>query len=62
VLVACAVLLVGAGLIEGFISPNPRFSLTTRVTVGVGYWLLMLAFLSGRLIPRRTARHVTNAT
>jgi uncharacterized membrane protein SpoIIM required for sporulation len=50
---ACALLLVGAGLIEGYVSPNPRFSLATRVVIGVGYWLFMLALLSGRLFPRR---------
>jgi len=53
VLLACAALLVGAGLIEGFVSPDPRFPLATRVIVGVGYWCLMLALLSGRLLPRR---------
>jgi uncharacterized membrane protein SpoIIM required for sporulation len=50
---ACALLLVGAGLIEGYVSPNPRFSLAARVLIGVAYWLLMLALLSGRLFPRR---------
>jgi uncharacterized membrane protein SpoIIM required for sporulation len=54
-LAACAVLLVGTGLIEGFVSPDPRFPLWSRVTIGVLYWLLMLALLSGRLIPRRRA-------
>ena len=49
VLLACAILLVGAGLIEGYISPNPRFSLPVRIVTGVGYWCLMVAFLSGRL-------------
>src|SRR5262249_36712673 len=53
VLVSCAVLLVGSGLIEGFISPDPRFSLATRVAVGVGYWCLMVAFLTGRLFATR---------
>jgi uncharacterized membrane protein SpoIIM required for sporulation len=53
VLVSCAVLLVGSGFIEGFISPDPRFSLATRLTVGVGYWCLMVAFLSGRLFAQR---------
>jgi uncharacterized membrane protein SpoIIM required for sporulation len=51
VLLACALLLVGAGLIEGFISPNPRVALGARVAIGVGYWLAMLALLSG--VPRR---------
>jgi uncharacterized membrane protein SpoIIM required for sporulation len=52
---ACALLLVGAGLIEGYVSPNPRFSLAMRVAIGVGYWLFMVALLSGRLFPRRRA-------
>lgn len=55
VLLACAVLLVGAGLIEGFISPRPGIPLGVKVAVGVGYWLLMLALLSGRLWPARRA-------
>jgi len=53
VLVSCAVLLAGSALIEGFISPDPRFSLATRVAVGVGYWCLMVAFLTGRLFAKR---------
>jgi uncharacterized membrane protein SpoIIM required for sporulation len=52
-LIACAMLLVGAGLIEGYVSPNPRFPLATRIAIGVGYWGLMVAFLSGRLLGRR---------
>ena len=49
VLLACAVLLVGAGLIEGFVSPEPRIPVAFKITLGVGYWLFMLALLSGRL-------------
>jgi uncharacterized membrane protein SpoIIM required for sporulation len=49
VLFACAVLLVGAGFIEGFVSPNPRIPLGVKVAIGVGYWLFMVALLSGRL-------------
>jgi uncharacterized membrane protein SpoIIM required for sporulation len=56
VLLACALLLIGCGLIEGFISPNPRVSLPARAIIGGGYWLLMLAFLSGRLFVRRPDR------
>jgi uncharacterized membrane protein SpoIIM required for sporulation len=56
VLVACAVLLVGSGFIEGYISPDPRFPLATRLVVGVGYWCLMVAFLAGRLFAPRAAR------
>lgn len=55
VLVACAVLLVGAGLIEGFVSPDPRFPLAARVAIGVTYWCVMVAFLSGRLFRRRAS-------
>jgi uncharacterized membrane protein SpoIIM required for sporulation len=36
-LLLCAALLVGCGLIEGFISPDPRFPLASRITIGVGY-------------------------
>lgn len=56
-LVACVLLLMGAGLIEGFISPDARFSVSFRITVGVTYWTLMLAFLSGRLFRTRIGRN-----
>jgi uncharacterized membrane protein SpoIIM required for sporulation len=52
VLLACALLLVGCGLIEGFISPNPAVPLPARAITGAGYWLFMLLLLSGRLLPR----------
>jgi uncharacterized membrane protein SpoIIM required for sporulation len=48
-LLACALLLLGSGLIEGFISPDPRYSVAFRLVVGLGYWTLMLLLLSGRL-------------
>jgi len=48
-LVACALLLLGSGLIEGFISPDPSYSVPFRLAVGLGYWTLMLLLLSGRL-------------
>jgi len=47
VIIACVVLLIGCGFIEGYISPNPAFPLWTRVVVGVGYWLFMVALLRG---------------
>jgi uncharacterized membrane protein SpoIIM required for sporulation len=56
VLLACAVLLVGAGLIEGFVSPNPRFTLAPRIAIGVGYWFVMLLLLSGWLVRAPSAR------
>ena len=55
-LIACALLLFGSGLIEGFISPSPRFSTSFRLAVGLGYWTLMLLLLSGRLFPAKIFR------
>ena len=55
-LIACALLLVGAGVLEGYVSPNPRFPPLTRLVIGVSYWLFMVALLSGRLFGRRTRR------
>jgi uncharacterized membrane protein SpoIIM required for sporulation len=42
-------LLVGCGIIEGYISPDPSYSWTTRIVVGVGYWLIMIGAITGRL-------------
>jgi uncharacterized membrane protein SpoIIM required for sporulation len=53
VLLACAILLIGCGLIEGFISPNPGVPFISRAVIGVCWWFLMLAFLSGRLFRAR---------
>jgi len=52
-LIACALLLIGAGLLEGYVSPNPRFAPWARIAIGISYWLFMVALLSGRLVPRR---------
>jgi uncharacterized membrane protein SpoIIM required for sporulation len=49
VLLLCAVLLVGCGFIEGFVSPDPRFPMASRVVIGIGYWLIMWALMTGRL-------------
>jgi uncharacterized membrane protein SpoIIM required for sporulation len=49
-LVPCTLLLIGCGFIEGYISPDPRFPLTSRVVIGVGYWLIMIALLRGDLL------------
>lgn len=57
-ILACALLLVGSGLIEGYVSPNPAFPLAARIAIGLGYWLFMLALLNGWLfgpIRRRKA-------
>jgi uncharacterized membrane protein SpoIIM required for sporulation len=51
-IIACVVLLIGSGLIEGYVSPNPRFPLNARIAIGVGYWLFMIALLNGWLFGR----------
>jgi len=55
-LIACALLLAGAGIIEGYVSPDPRVPLSARVAIGVGYWLFMVALLSGWLFGPAAAR------
>lgn len=52
-LIACVVLLVGSGLIEGYLSPDPDFTFGVRLAVGIGYWLFMIALLRGWLFGRR---------
>ena len=46
-LAVCAILLIGSGFIEGFVSPDPTFPLLSRVTIGVSYWVLMFLALGG---------------
>lgn len=46
-----AVFLVGAGLIEGYVSPNPAFPLAARLAIGLAYWILFLVVMTGRLRP-----------
>lgn len=52
VLLLCAVLLVGCGFIEGFVSPDPRFPMASRITIGICYWLILWALMSGRAFAR----------
>jgi uncharacterized membrane protein SpoIIM required for sporulation len=47
VLLAVVVLLIGAGLIEGYISPEPAVPLAAHVAIGLCYWCVMVLFLSG---------------
>lgn len=54
-LVACALLLLGSGLIEGFISPRAQVSIPVRLVLGLGYWTLMMRWLSGRLVAKRSS-------
>jgi uncharacterized membrane protein SpoIIM required for sporulation len=55
-ILACVVLLIGSGLIEGYISPDPAFPLWARILIGVAYWILMLALLNGWLFGRSRGR------
>jgi uncharacterized membrane protein SpoIIM required for sporulation len=43
----CVVFLVGAGVIEGYISPNPGVPLPVRLAVGLGYLALFMLVLTG---------------
>lgn len=61
-LLLCALLLVVCGFIEGYISPDPDIPLLNRVIVGFGYWIVMLAVLTGRLFdPFQTRRRMRNS-
>lgn len=51
-LLLCAVLLVGCGFIEGFVSPDPEFPMISRITIGLCYWVVMWALMTGRLFAK----------
>jgi uncharacterized membrane protein SpoIIM required for sporulation len=58
-MVVALVFLIGAGFVEGYVSPNPDIGLVGRLVVGLGYWCLFAFVLSGaagRLLDRRTRR------
>ena len=46
-------LLIGAGFIEGYISPNHNFDLGMRLVVGSLYWVIMVLLLTGWWSPKR---------
>jgi uncharacterized membrane protein SpoIIM required for sporulation len=48
-LLACALLLIVCGFIEGFVSPNPHVPFMPRVVIGFGYWIAMVLLLRGGL-------------
>lgn len=54
-LILCAVLLVGCGFIEGFVSPDPTFPLASRIIIGICYWTVMLILMSGGLFRAKGA-------
>jgi uncharacterized membrane protein SpoIIM required for sporulation len=51
-LLLCALLLVGCGFIEGYLSPDPTFPMISRVVVGFGYAIVMVGALTGHLFGR----------
>jgi uncharacterized membrane protein SpoIIM required for sporulation len=55
-LVLCALLLVGCGFIEGYLSPDPNFPMISRVVVGFGYGAVMIAALTGHLFGRKRVK------
>jgi len=57
-----ALLLIGCGFIEGYISTDPAFPLISRIIIGVGYWLLMVSILNGRLFEGRLFKRRAAAT
>ena len=61
VLLACAMLLVGCGFIEGYISPNPGIPMISRAIIGGCYWFIMFAFLSGEMFRSSRTRRVGDA-
>lgn len=52
-LLLCALLLIGCGFIEGYLSPDPDFPMISRVVVGFGYGVVMIGALTGHLFGRR---------
>ena len=46
----CILFLVGAGLIEGYVSPSPA-PLAAKLAIGVAYWLAMFWVLAGLPLP-----------
>jgi hypothetical protein len=49
VLLLCALLLIGCGFIEGYVSPDPDYPMINRVIIGFGWWVVMVGALTGRL-------------
>jgi len=57
VLLLCALLLIGCGFIEGYLSPDPDFPMLNRAIVGFGYWIVMVAALTGRLFGKKNPKN-----
>ncbi len=53
-LLFCALLLIGCGLIEGFISTEPSYPFASRAVIGVASFAIAIAAATGALYGRRT--------
>jgi len=51
---------VGCGFIEGYLSPDPEFPMLSRVIVGFGYGVVMVAALTGHLFGRKRVKPVVD--
>jgi len=47
VLLVCVLFLVGAGIIEGYVSPNDSYPLAARVVIGCAFEFLLFVVMSG---------------
>ena len=54
-LLLCALLLVGCGFVDGYVSPDPDFPMISRVIIGFGYGIIMIGALTGHLFGRSRA-------
>jgi uncharacterized membrane protein SpoIIM required for sporulation/uncharacterized RDD family membrane protein YckC len=61
-LAACVLLLAGCGIIEGYISADPRVPFWARLLIGVGYFAFMLALLGGWPLRALGTRQAVRAT
>jgi uncharacterized membrane protein SpoIIM required for sporulation len=52
----CAIFLVGAGLIEGYVSPDRGYDVASRIVIGLCFGLLLWLVLTGRAF-RRLRQH-----
>ncbi len=55
-LIVCIPFLVGAGFIEGYISPNDNYGLLSRCVIGFGYEIVFLGVLSGRVWENKASK------
>jgi uncharacterized membrane protein SpoIIM required for sporulation len=54
-MVVCIVFLIGAGLIEGYVSPNPAYALGARLSIGLAYFAVFVLVVGGWLERLRSA-------